>query len=154
MFFRCNNMYQPVPSTFPLHCKRFTYISNLCFSAFLFSYRPSSSGGQHLHIIIPNIAYHDRKTHAQPSCFRRNPGEMEKKLLDDGGSLLGRVLLFSTRACCFSFLLAHEASIPNCNHFGGKGGITTLFCLSFSFFSALSLRSFSSIPNHKPKRLA
>ena len=144
MFFRCNNMYQPVPSTFSLHCKRFTYISILCFSAFLFSYRPSSSGGPHLHIITPNIAYHGRK-HMQSRVASPKTQREEKKLLDEGGCFWDE--------SCFSRLVL----VAFHSFFGPRGFHTKLqtfwkgkgyhFVLSFRFsFLAFSLAHFPPYP--------
>lgn len=65
---------------------------------------------------------------------------------------MGRVLLLSTRACCFSFLF-WPTRLPYqiANILEGKG---IPLCSVFSFFfSRFFSRSFSSIPGHKPRGL-
>lgn len=137
MFFRCNNMYQPVLSTFSLHCKRFAYISTLCFPAFLFSlpsiiiWRTASA-----HYYPEHSLSRPRNTCKAKSLSPKTQRE-EKKLLDDGG-----LLLVTSLAVLDSCLLLSIPFWPTetCFHtklqtsWRGKGGNTTLFCLSFFSF--------------------
>jgi hypothetical protein len=146
MFFCCNNMYQPVPSFSPLHCKRFTYISILLLSAFPFSYRPSSPGGQHLHIITTNTSL-SRPRIIRESQFAspRKPGEKKKSCLTIyGGLLLGRVLLLDSCLLLVysSSLFGSRKTIPNCKSSWRKGGkYHFVFLFIFSFFLPFSFHT-------------
>jgi len=91
------------------------------------------------------------QTHAEPSCFAEN-SERRKKVARRRWLLLGRVLLFSTRACCFSFLFWPTRLPYQIANILERERDTTLFCL-FVFLFSLFLSLIFSIPGHKPRGL-
>lgn len=143
-------MYQPVslhPRLFSLHCKRSAYISSLYFQRF-FSYRPSTSDGQHLHITTSNILMTAANACRAKSATTRKHREKNSMLLDND-EYLTRVLLRLV-FCCFPLFFGPRRlqKTPNCKFCWEETGYQVVCSFfSFSFFSS------SAYPQKRPMRL-
>jgi hypothetical protein len=151
-------MYQPVPSYHrPFHCIASVSHTLVSFAISVSFLVPSIIiwWTASAHYYPEHNLSNGRKTHAEPKLlFTENPREKrKKKLLDDGGFALRRVLAISTRCfVAFFFFLASAKKgllphqIANILEEQGRGNTTfVLFFLSI-FFSVSFSHSLSSIP--------